>query len=175
MRFKKPFRAVPIKVGAHYQRTLASQAVPIRPDPPQRSVAAVATRQPIPVQSHRSGAATQPIPIQSGRAYRRKAARKRGASAGMILAGAALIGAAVGIGSTTTARERAETAATALKPLAVSAGLMRARAPQDGDHWSRCDDARAAGTTPIHAGEPGYRNGLDRDGDGVACEPYRGI
>jgi len=33
---------------------------------------------------------------------------------------------------------------------------------------------RAAGKAPLHAGEPGYRSGLDGDSDGIACEPYRG-
>ncbi|MHC8504842.1 excalibur calcium-binding domain-containing protein [Pseudonocardia artemisiae] len=28
---------------------------------------------------------------------------------------------------------------------------------------------RAAGAAPIHAGDPGYRRALDRDGDGVGC------
>ncbi|MDP3549329.1 MAG: excalibur calcium-binding domain-containing protein [Novosphingobium sp.] len=55
---------------------------------------------------------------------------------------------------------------------AVSLGFARKRAPQGGDYWSRCDAARAAGTAPIYLGEPGYREGLDGDGDGVACEPY---
>ena len=55
----------------------------------------------------------------------------------------------------------------------VALGLARARPPQPGDHWSGCDDARAAGTAPIYAGEPGYRDRMDGDGDGIACEPYR--
>lgn len=29
------------------------------------------------------------------------------------------------------------------------------------------------GMAPIYRGEPGYREGLDADADGVACEPYR--
>jgi hypothetical protein len=37
-------------------------------------------------------------------------------------------------------------------------------------HYANCSEARAAGVTPLYAGEPGYRAGLDRDGDGVACE-----
>jgi len=41
-------------------------------------------------------------------------------------------------------------------------------------YYRRCDDARAAGAAPIRRGQPGYRPELDRDGDGVACEPYRG-
>lgn len=56
----------------------------------------------------------------------------------------------------------------------VALGLARARPPQPGDHWPGCNAARAAGTAPIYAGEPGYRPEMDGDGDGVACEPYRG-
>lgn len=59
------------------------------------------------------------------------------------------------------------------KDVAVSAGMMRERAPQEGDHWHGCNDARAAGTAPIYRGEPGYREGMDGDSDGIACEPYR--
>ena len=59
-----------------------------------------------------------------------------------------------------------------VKPIAVQAGIMRERQPRAGDIWSACDDARAAGTAPIYAAEPGYRKELDRDGDGIACEPY---
>lgn len=41
--------------------------------------------------------------------------------------------------------------------------------PQTG-YYPSCDAARAAGAAPLHAGDPGYRRGLDRDGDGIACE-----
>lgn len=37
-------------------------------------------------------------------------------------------------------------------------------------YYPNCAAARAAGVTPIHAGEPGYSSKLDRDGDGIACE-----
>jgi putative cell wall-binding protein len=37
-------------------------------------------------------------------------------------------------------------------------------------YYANCDAVRAAGAAPLYAGEPGYRAGLDRDGDGVACE-----
>jgi hypothetical protein len=44
-------------------------------------------------------------------------------------------------------------------------------APAGGDvYYANCSDARAAGAAPIYAGQPGYRPGLDRDGDGIACE-----
>jgi hypothetical protein len=37
-----------------------------------------------------------------------------------------------------------------------------------------CAAARAAGAAPLYRGQPGYGPHLDGDGDGVACEPYRG-
>jgi hypothetical protein len=37
-------------------------------------------------------------------------------------------------------------------------------------YYKNCDSARAAGAAPLHRGDPGYRAGLDRDKDGVACE-----
>jgi hypothetical protein len=33
--------------------------------------------------------------------------------------------------------------------------------------------ARAAGAAPIYRGQPGYREEMDGDGDGIACEPHR--
>lgn len=37
-------------------------------------------------------------------------------------------------------------------------------------YYGNCDAARQAGDTPLYEGDPGYRSGLDRDHDGVACE-----
>ncbi|MFW0774371.1 excalibur calcium-binding domain-containing protein, partial [Paenarthrobacter nitroguajacolicus] len=37
-------------------------------------------------------------------------------------------------------------------------------------YYANCAAARAAGAAPLYAGQPGYRAGLDRDNDGVACE-----
>jgi hypothetical protein len=37
-------------------------------------------------------------------------------------------------------------------------------------YYKNCSAVRAAGKAPLHRGDPGYRSGLDRDGDGVACE-----
>lgn len=37
-------------------------------------------------------------------------------------------------------------------------------------YYKNCSAARAAGKAPLYAGQPGYRAGLDRDKDGVACE-----
>jgi hypothetical protein len=40
-------------------------------------------------------------------------------------------------------------------------------------YFKNCTEARALGFSPIRKGEPGYGLHLDRDRDGVACEPYR--
>ena len=37
-------------------------------------------------------------------------------------------------------------------------------------YYKNCAAARAAGVAPLLRGSPGYRSGLDRDHDGVACE-----
>jgi putative cell wall-binding protein len=37
-------------------------------------------------------------------------------------------------------------------------------------YYANCAAVRAAGKAPLLRGQPGYRSGLDRDGDGVACE-----
>ena len=37
-------------------------------------------------------------------------------------------------------------------------------------HFASCAAARAAGAAPLRRGDAGYRAGLDRDNDGVACE-----
>jgi len=91
-----------------------------------------------------------------------------------VLAGAALIGVLGGTGSVVLEQKSASSIIETAKPLAVSAGLIRARAPQEGDYWAGCDAARAAGTAPIYLGEPGYHARMDGDSDGIACEPHRG-
>lgn len=100
--------------------------------------------------------------------------RPRRSSALSFLVGAGIVGAAAGVGSVATTSGGRDTIAAKAKDIGVLAGMARERAPQDGDYWRRCDDARAAGTVPIYSGEPGYREGLDADYDGIACEPYRG-
>jgi hypothetical protein len=48
----------------------------------------------------------------------------------------------------------------------------RTRSPGHGSgvYYPNCDAVRAAGRAPLLRGQPGYRPGLDRDGDGIACE-----
>lgn len=47
--------------------------------------------------------------------------------------------------------------------------------PRGGDvFYLGCREVRAAGAAPLYRGQPGYRPEMDGDGDGIACEPYRG-
>lgn len=39
-------------------------------------------------------------------------------------------------------------------------------------YYENCDAVRAAGAAPVEEGDPGYAPHLDRDGDGVGCEPW---
>jgi len=56
----------------------------------------------------------------------------------------------------TTTKPKPTTTTTTTKPKPV--------------YYANCAAARAAGAAPLHRGEAGYRDQLDRDGDGVACE-----
>lgn len=44
------------------------------------------------------------------------------------------------------------------------------RPAPSGAYYANCAAAHAAGVTPLRRGQPGYRAGLDRDNDGIACE-----
>ena len=59
-----------------------------------------------------------------------------------------------------------------------SAAAASAPAPLMAAHtaapFPNCDAARAAGAAPVLQGQPGYGAHLDRDQDGIGCEPYRG-
>ncbi|WP_198291222.1 excalibur calcium-binding domain-containing protein [Methyloversatilis discipulorum] len=55
-----------------------------------------------------------------------------------------------------------------------SSATEGAAAVPTGRAFRNCAEARAAGAAPVRAGEPGYGPHLDRDGDGIGCEPYRG-
>lgn len=45
---------------------------------------------------------------------------------------------------------------------------------EDDVYYENCSEAREDGAESIRKGEPGYREELDRDGDGIACEPWHG-
>ncbi|GAB79156.1 Excalibur calcium-binding domain-containing protein [Austwickia chelonae] len=81
--------------------------------------------------------------------------------------------------ATQTVTETATTTVTQTVPAAAPAVPAP---PQPGSgaggttasvYYKNCDEARRAGAAPLHRGDPGYRPGLDRDGDGTACERRR--
>ena len=73
-------------------------------------------------------------------------------------------------GSTPAPVERRYQPANQLAPANYAAP---ARSP-GGRAFANCSEARAAGAAPVRRGEPGYGAHLDRDNDGIGCEPYRG-
>ena len=40
-------------------------------------------------------------------------------------------------------------------------------------YYAGCNEVRAAGAAPLYRGQPGYREEMDGDDDGIACEPHR--
>ncbi|MCW8221354.1 excalibur calcium-binding domain-containing protein, partial [Streptomyces griseolus] len=56
------------------------------------------------------------------------------------------------------------------KPKPKPTPAQKTKAPSV--YYENCDAARAAGAAPVHRGDPGYAAHLDRDNDGVGCEPY---
>ena len=120
----------------------------------------------------------QAVPIQMGTSYRARReadfALDRSTSrlsTAKLAAIGLIIGTGLGLGILAMPEGSLKAASDTVQTLAVDGGLVRARAPQPGDYWSGCNSARAAGTAPIYVGEPGYREGMDGDGDGIACEP----
>jgi hypothetical protein len=57
----------------------------------------------------------------------------------------------------------------ASRPVPARAQSLLSRSGGD-TYYPNCAAARAAGAAPVRRGQPGYRPGLDRDGDGVGCE-----
>lgn len=53
-------------------------------------------------------------------------------------------------------------------------GALKVSSPRvaHAPYYPTCSSAHAAGVYSLRAGEPGYREALDRDRDGLACEPY---
>lgn len=117
--------------------------------------------------------ARHPVPIREARRHRRRRHLEQKKQTNLLLAGATAVGMVAGLGSVAASGVDLSGIAAASKAVAVSTGISRAREPEAGDRWSSCNNARAAGTTPIFEGEPGYREEMDGDSDGVACEPYR--
>ena len=61
-----------------------------------------------------------------------------------------------------------------LAPSNAAPSNQNSRAAYEGRAFANCSEARAAGAAPVRRGEPGYGPHLDRDNDGIGCEPYRG-
>ncbi len=59
-------------------------------------------------------------------------------------------------------------------PAPMPAAMPKTTALPAGGVFRNCSEARAAGAAPVRRGEPGYGPHLDRDGDGIGCEPSRG-
>jgi hypothetical protein len=96
------------------------------------------------------------VPIRQRKPYRRKR-RIAWNRLSIYVCGAALVGLAVG----------AKLNASNTLSSSVSE-LTSAR------YYPNCSAARAAGVAPLNQGDPGYRSELDRDNDGIACEPFVG-
>lgn len=45
--------------------------------------------------------------------------------------------------------------------------------PASDVYYEGCNAVRAAGAAPLYRGQPGYREEMDGDDDGIACEPHR--
>jgi len=71
-------------------------------------------------------------------------------------------------------KPKAEEPAPSAPPATESAPSTPPPAPSEppasSAYYANCTAARNAGAAPLYKGQPGYRAGLDRDGDGVACE-----
>ena len=75
--------------------------------------------------------------------------------------------------ATTSTTAKPATTSTTVKPSTTTTERLTTTttAPTAGEaYYANCDAARAAGVAPIMKGQPGYRSGLDRDGDGIACD-----
>jgi len=55
---------------------------------------------------------------------------------------------------------------------AVAAGQAARAVPERVLYFPNCAAAQSMGFGPIRRGEPGYAPHLDRDNDGIACEPW---
>lgn len=67
---------------------------------------------------------------------------------------------------------------SAMPPANAGSPMTAAPSPSPSEiehsaYYPSCRQAWAAGKAPIFQGQPGYREELDGDGDGIACEPIR--
>lgn len=72
--------------------------------------------------------------------------------------------------TTVTVQAPATTVTETVVETKTAAAAARGLVDTGSVYFENCDAARAAGAAPVRSGDPGYRSGLDRDGDGVGCE-----
>ncbi|SLC56771.1 Excalibur domain-containing protein [Mycobacteroides abscessus subsp. bolletii] len=65
---------------------------------------------------------------------------------------------------------------TKIIPVLIGVGFSLAPSPlmsiaQADPPYKNCTEAHKDGAYNIKKGDPGYESRLDRDGDGIACEP----
>ncbi|WP_051704181.1 excalibur calcium-binding domain-containing protein [Glycomyces sp. NRRL B-16210] len=66
--------------------------------------------------------------------------------------------------------EAASTTEPEPEPTTEAAARVEETTKSQEVYYENCAAARAAGAAPVLEGQPGYRPGLDGDGDGVGCE-----
>ncbi len=83
----------------------------------------------------------------------------------LILAWTLIVGVGVAAVAVTAQTFRANAAQAETSHLAPGQALVAGA-------YRNCAAAHAAGDAPVRRGDPGYGPHLDRDNDGVGCEPY---
>jgi hypothetical protein len=103
--------------------------------------------------------------------------------AALVLLAALMVGGAGGYAWSTLASAPAQQHAREPKMIAIAPSPQEV--PEEADkqwtteaddsvNYAGCNEVRAAGKAPLLAGEPGYREDMDGDADGIACEPIGG-
>jgi hypothetical protein len=114
------------------------------------------------------------IPIREGRAHRER--REGRAKRGFIAKGLQWSAIAILVGGTTgyltSTGDNGRSRGFTLYGRIAAAVAQREQSGSAQVYYRNCTQARAAGSAPIYAGQPGYRPALDADGDGIACEPW---
>jgi hypothetical protein len=60
------------------------------------------------------------------------------------------------------------------RPGADAGATSAAPATSSTVYYQNCNKAERAGAAPLHPGDPGYRDKLDKDGNGIACDEKEG-
>lgn len=160
MSFKKPFKAVPLKPRSRRSGLSSAVDLTAHGSPQKRRMVlqiGVAVAAGAGLGWALSGTEEVPSPpaqsfVDRGRQDRTEALRRAEAAEPP---------------ETLSGTMAVESDAQATEPVATDA-------EQSAVFYRACEDARFAGAAPLYRDSPGYRDALDRDGDGVACEPYVG-